>query len=272
MVELIKKKGDIKRVKTRIKGLDEAMEGGIPENHITLVCGTAGTMKSSVCFNIAYNEVLSGNTAVYFSLEQSYNSLMNHFVNMGYDISKINIINIDFNVSNIKKVISDIKQSRGGALLIADVGGLRKELKGTKVQQSGDWWNLMNNVLEMIKKEVNFSVFVFDSLNALYTLSNLENPRTKLFYIFESLKNLDTTTFLISEMPLDRSKFSEYGVEDFLSDGVITIRLIERYRKVTREISIVKMRATDCNTDVFTLEYNPKSGFSALYGGKPPLV
>jgi hypothetical protein len=42
-------------------------------------------------------------------------------------------------------------------------------------------------------------------------------------------------------------------------------------RKVDRNISVVKMRATKVNTDIFTLEF--KNGkFGALYGGKTPLV
>lgn len=272
MVQLIGKKEDIKRVKTYIKGLDDAMEGGIPAGHVTLISGTAGTMKSSVCFNIGYNEAIQGKTAVYLSLEQSYESLLNHIINMGFDLSKINLIKIEFNLASIKKAVSEIKKSKKGSFIIADVAALRKELKGTKAQQSGDWWNLINNILTAIRKEIDYSIFVLDSLDALYTLSNFEDPRTKLFYIFESLKNLDTTSFLISEMPLDRSRYSKYEIEDFLSDGVIMIRLIERYRKVTREIAIVKMRATSCNNDVFTLEYSPGTGFKAMYGGKPPLV
>ena len=49
------------------------------------------------------------------------------------------------------------------------------------------------------------------------------------------------------------------------------MQLTERYRKVTREISIVKMRATKCNLDIFTLEYEDKK-FKAMYGGKTPVV
>ena len=57
----------VKRIKTYIKGLDENLQGGIPEGHIVLVCGSAGTMKSSVSFNILYNEVLNGKTAIYIT-------------------------------------------------------------------------------------------------------------------------------------------------------------------------------------------------------------
>ena len=45
----------VNRVKTYVKGLDEVMEGGIPEGSVVLVAGKPGTMKSSFAFNILYH-------------------------------------------------------------------------------------------------------------------------------------------------------------------------------------------------------------------------
>ncbi|UCF09195.1 MAG: hypothetical protein JSW28_00930, partial [Thermoplasmata archaeon] len=42
---------------TYINGLDKQLEGGIPEEHIVLIAGAAGTMKSSIAYNILYNNV-----------------------------------------------------------------------------------------------------------------------------------------------------------------------------------------------------------------------
>jgi circadian clock protein KaiC len=269
---LIEKKEDLKRVKTYIQGMDESMGGGIPEGSITLVTGTAGTMKSSLCFNILYNEVLNnGKIGLYITLEQSYISLLNQMINMNFDFSKIEVVIIGSDISEMKKKIQQIKESKKGTLIISDIGTLRKEVKDTRISSGGSWWNLIKNIIKRLKEECGLDLFVLDSLNALYVLSDFKNVRNELFYMFEFFRSLDVTIFLISEMPLDRSKYSMYEVEDFLADGVIMLRLIERYRKVTREISIVKMRATDCNIDIFTLEYDGRT-FKALYGGKPPLV
>ena len=63
--------------KTYIKGLDEELGGGIPEGHIILVSGTPGTMKSSVAYNILYNNIKSEDSVgVYVSLEQSRENLL----------------------------------------------------------------------------------------------------------------------------------------------------------------------------------------------------
>lgn len=269
--DLISQKGEIKRIPSYIQGLDEQMEGGIPEGSVTLIAGTAGSMKSSCTFNILFNEVIAGKVGLYLSLEQSYVSLLNHMINLGFDFSKVDVVVVGSDVSEMKTRIAEIKASQKGTLVISDIGTLRKEVKDTKIGASGNWWNLIKNILKKLKEDANCEIFILDSLNALYVLSEFRDVRTELFYIFEFFRELDMTSFLISEMPLDRSKYAEYGIEDFLADGVIMLRLIERYRKVTREVAIVKMRATKCNIDIFTLEYDGQT-FKALYGGKPPLV
>ena len=273
MEKIITKKDELKRMPLYIQGLDENIEGGIPEGHVTLVCGTAGTMKSSVCFNSVYNECVNkGKIALYISLEQSYVSLLNHIINMGYDLSKINILLIN-DLSNINSQLSQLKESKKGTIIFGDLGCIRKEIKDTKINTTANagWVNVIKNLVKKIKSDLGLDMFVLDSLSALYVLGKFENPRIELFFIFEFLRDLNITSYLVSEMPLDGSKYSEYGVEDYLSDGIIYIRLSQFRRAVVREISIVKMRSTSVNTDVFSLEF--KNGkFSALYGGQNPLL
>jgi circadian clock protein KaiC len=262
----------IARIKTYINGLDENMEGGIPSGHLNLVCGSAGTMKSSICFNILYNEAMrNGKTGIYFSLEQSAQSLLSHMQNMGYDLTKVNLVVIK-DLANLKKEIDQLKMSKRGSLIITDVGAIRKEIRDIKVTTANTGWlNVIKNVARKIKTEAALDLLVLDSLSALYVLSKFENPRIELFYIFEFIRDLNVTSFMISEMPLDNSRYSEYEVEDYLSDGIIYVKLSRFRRDVVREISIVKMRGTACNSDVFSLEYK-KGEFHAMYGGQNPLL
>ncbi len=266
--QLVKDKSQIKRVPMYISGLDENMEGGIPEGHVNLIAGTAGTMKSSVCFNVMFNEVKRGKIGLYISLEQSCNSLLNHMINVGYDLSQVNIFIID-DLGELDSAMTKSQISKG-ALVMADLGVIRKQIKQT-TNQTGGWFNAIKNIVKKLKETVGCDVFALDSLAALYVLSEFQNPRAELFYAFEFLRDLNITTFLISEMPLDGHKYGQYEVEDFLADGVIKLELVARQRKVTREISIIKMRKTSCNTDVFTLEAD-KGNFRALYGGQTALI
>ena len=261
-MDIIKSKKEIKRIKTYLNGLDENMEGGIPKGHIVLISGSSGTMKSSVSFNILYNEAVKGNIGVYITLEQSSASIIQHMVNMDFDLLKINLIILS-DISQIDKDLKSIKSSKKGSLIMADLGAIRKKVKDTKFSSSSDWLNAIKNLSAKIVQDTKCELFVLDSMSALYALSKFDDPRTKLFFIFEFLRELGLTSFLISETSPDKTKFTEFGVGEYLADGIIHLQLTERYRKVTREISIVKMRATNCNLDIFTLEYNDK-GFNAL--------
>lgn len=262
-------KHEIQRVKTYINGLDENIQGGIPEGHVSLISGAAGTMKSSVTFNILYNEAKNGTNGVYFSLEQSSESLVNHMVNMDYDFSKVDLVIVK-SLSEIASRAQEMRQDTGTLFLI-DIGTVRKEIRDVNSDNNKSWLNVVKNVTKKLAKEGNCKRFVLDSLSALYVLSRFENPRIELFHIFEFLRDLNMTSYLISEMPLDGSKFSEYEIEDFLSDAIIVIKLTPFRRQVVREISVVKMRTTACNNDIFSLEF--KNGqFYALYGGQNPLL
>lgn len=253
------------RIQTYIAGFDEQMEGGIPEGHLTLIAGTSGTMKSSLSFSILFNEVLKNKkTGIYISLEQSYQSILNHMMLLGMDLSMVNLVVIS-DISEIEEKIEEIKASPNGTLIMSDLGAIRKEIKEIKkFSANRDWLNVIQNIIKKIKEKASLDIFVLDSLSALYALSNFEDPRNRLFYIFETLRDLNVTAFLISEMPLDNSRYGEYGVEDYLSDGIIFLEMKRKDRKVVREISVVKMRSTNCNMNVFVLVYDAKYGFKAL--------
>ena len=262
--------GKINRIKTYIQGLDENLHGGVPEGQIVLLCGSAGTMKSSVAFNILYNGVLNGKTGVYITLEQSCDSLLKHMQNMQFDLSKINIERFE-EISKLNQVVSKVKSAKQGTLVISDLAAIRKKMTNIKFGASGNWLSAIKNLLTKLKSGAKCDLFVLDSMAALYVLSDFDKPRSKIFHIFEFLRDLGITSYILSEMPLDQSRFSGYEVEDFLADAIIYLQLTKRHRKVTREISVVKMRATDCDHNVYTLLYKDKK-FQAVFGGKTPLI
>jgi KaiC/GvpD/RAD55 family RecA-like ATPase len=269
LTRIISNKSEIKRVPLYVEGLDENMEGGIPEGHIVLISGSAGTMKTSMTFNVLYNEALRGRISIYCSLEQSYPSIIQQMINMNFDLTKINLIIIK-DLSEISIAISKLKAGKGG-LVIVDVGVVRKEIKDVKVADNKSWLNVIKNVVKKIKDECGCHTFCLDSLSALYVLSRFENPRIELFYFFEFLRDLEITSFLISEAQPQSGKYSEYEIEEFLCDGIIYLRLTAFRRNVVREISVVKMRSTTTNNDIFSLEFK-HNRFQALYGGQNPLL
>lgn len=260
MSELIEKKEDIKRIPLHVEGLDEQIEGGVPVGHLCLMAGHAGTMKSSTSFNCIFHEVASGKNTLYLSLEQSSTSLLNHMIGMGYDMSAINVVVLS-DVSKLDKCVEAVKENKG-TLIMSDVAAIRKQLGDIKsLGPQADWLSAIKNIVKKLAKNDACDIFVLDSLSAMYALSKIKNPRAELFYVFEFLRDLNLTSFLITEM--FGEQFGEYGVEDYLSDGIIKFAMVRDGRKVRREVSIVKMRATESNNDVFILDYKNKK-FRAL--------
>jgi len=69
-----------------------------------------------------------------------------------------------------------------------------------------------------------FDLIAIDSLEALYSLSHMENPRRELFHFFGFLRSLNATSLLISEVPSgSHAAFGRYD-EEFLADGILHLK------------------------------------------------
>lgn len=218
-----------RRIKTYVAGLDERMEGGVPAGYIVLLCGKAGTMKSSLAYNIVYN--LAKNRegkGIYITLEQNRKSLIGHMTKLGMADSSIKDM-----------VIKDLDD-----MVIIDMGKLRKETESTPNTEGINWVNSILTAIKNYKKMFGCDVLVLDSLAALYSLTEFKNPRSELFFFFEKLRDLDVTTFLISEILSKNDTFGVYEVEDFLADGIIHLDTDKDGKKVNLFLSVVKMRKT----------------------------
>jgi len=239
MPEIKKVKG---RVKTYVKDLDERMEGGVPKGYVVLVCGTAGSMKSSFTFNILYNAAKNENVkGLYVSLEQERGSLLRQMKKLG-----MNIKNVSHLVSLIE-LREPIKRGVGKETLF----------------KKGNWMDALLTQIQNYKKAIDFEILVIDSLDALYALTTIEDPRTEIFHFFRGLRNLGITTFIITEMPQSKKEFGKYDVESFLSDGIIHLAIERLGNTVGRFVNIAKMRETRHATDFFPLVVD-ENGFAII--------
>ncbi|TLZ56649.1 MAG: circadian clock protein KaiC, partial [Methanobacteriota archaeon] len=206
------------RVRTYIRGLDEQLQGGIPKGHVVLLAGKPGTMKSSVAFNMLYNNARNdGNGCVYVTLEQSRESLLENMTGLGMDIKGLE-----------------------SKLSVLDLALIRKKLKQLT---NKSWLEVFKMYVDNLDKSMDITILVIDSLPVLEVMAKFEDPRDDLFRFFEWLRELDITTFLIAEMEQDSDKFCQNG-EDFLSDGIVHLDLRRDDRQVNLFLSVVKMRKT----------------------------
>ena len=211
------------------------MEGGIPERHMILICGSAGTMKSTFAYSILYNEVSKENmNGLYITLEQSRENLLTHMEGMGMNTSVV-----------------------GEKLSVLDLSEIRRELwiehQDLYMQDQHMWMDFISRIVELIRTVENCKLLVVDSLNALYALVNFTNPRNELFMFFEKFRNLGMTTFFIAESKSEDTLCGEFGVEDFMCDGIIQMLMREEGDTFNRYIRCVKMRSSRLDTSYFPL-------------------
>ena len=220
----------VSRVRTYVRGFDDALGGGIPEGYVVLVSGAPGTMKSSFCYSIAYaNALQRGMKCAYVTLEQGKDLLLEQVREMGMADPKADEI-----------------------LSILDVGTIRKNL--SLLQAKGSWFDLFKMYAHNFVRTEGTRLIVLDSLDVLEVMAKFEDPRTDLFYLFEWLRGLGVTSLLIGEKPIDFSPTAPQRDEAYLADGIIHLGLhptSDVY--VQRRVRCVKLRSTKHETGYFAL-------------------
>lgn len=218
------------RYRTYVDGFDDSIGGGIPEGYVVLVSGAPGTMKSSMCYSIAYNNALQrGIKTAYVTLEQGKDLLLEHMASLGMEDPKA--------YENLS---------------ILDMGSIRKNL--SFIQTKGSWLDLFKMYANNFVKSEGTKLLVLDSLDVLEVMARFEDLRTDLYYLFEWLRGLGMTALLIGEKPLDFSPTGQLRDEAYLADGIIHLGLHHTSDVyVQRRIRCVKMRSTKHETGYFAL-------------------
>ena len=219
------------RVRTFVEGLDEILEGGIPRGHVVLIEGAPGTMKSSLGFSIivqnAVQEELHG---LYLSLEERASSLLKQVGGLGLPLK-------------VPK----------GSLVILDPR-TAKNLFGEKT----DWLASLQTAIGSIKEQRGLDLIVIDSLEALEILAKFKDRRREMYRLFEWLRDLGVTSFLVTERPdwlIAGHVLQGRWDEDFLADGVIHLRMhFVTDLTAQRRLRVVKMRGTKHETGYLAMD------------------
>lgn len=217
-------------VSTHVEGLDEVLGGGIPQGSVVLLAGTPGTMKTSLTYTILSHNANWGKSGLFLSLEEPAESLQAAMTNLG------------------------VPEPTNGRVYVIDLGILRQ---GFNVrEQSQDWLGI---VLRLIRQGIRghpYKLLAIDSLEALYALADMQNPRRELYHFFTSLKELGLTTIITAEAPFGSDVLTRHG-EDFLADGILYLRHVDLGdRAVQLRLRVVKMRMMKHLQGWFTMTHN----------------
>ena len=200
----------INRIKSGIPGLDSIIEQGIPDNDLILLSGTCGAGKTTfgLQFLCAHAKTEPG---IYVSFEET--------------------------IPQIKSI---------GKAFNWDVDKLEKQNKIRFLKYDPFKLEDIFEIIESNIREMKAQRIVIDSISSLgIYVRDPPELRRMILQVSNMLRKNNCTSILISEILTGKDSLSRFGVEEFVTDGVILLHNVLIAGEYRRGISIWKMRATD---------------------------
>ena len=207
-------KFSIERIPTGIEGLDGLIEGGFLKGEVILLAGNTGSGKTIFSVEFIYNGATKyGEKGVYVTFEEDEKTLKRNMARFGFDLDKLE-------QDGMAKVIG--LEAMKGAGLNANIEFILNTLKNLKAER-----------------------LVIDSLTAFLSANQEKFEYRTLMHIFyKVLKNLGCTTIMTCSIPTG-SKTLGLGIEEFISDSVLTLESVIREAELKTRFLIRKMRGTN---------------------------
>ncbi len=225
------------RVPTGIMGMDELIEGGLPEGRSFLVSGATGTGKSIFCTQYIYQGAVTyKQPGVYVTLDERPNLLREDMLSFGWDLRKLEDDNL----------IEIIDGS------VAKIG-----LPSEEQFAMPTGFDLDKLLLEIMRttRRIGAKRIVIDSIPALgFNYDNPNDIRKAVLKISYMLERTGVTSLLVSEIKEGDNVFSRFGVEEFVVDGVFMLHYLGLGTQSNRTLHIRKLRATHHSEDLHPIQ------------------
>jgi circadian clock protein KaiC len=211
---------------TGIRGLDEITGGGLPAGRPTLVCGGAGCGKTLLAIEFLVRGATEyGEPGVFMAFEETREELAENVASLGFDLKAL--------VAEKKLVLDYVYVDRSE---FEETG--EYDLEGLFIR--------LGHAIDSIKaKRV-----VLDTIEGLFAgLPNQGIVRAELRRLFRWLKEKGVTVIMTGER--GDGTLTRYGLEEYVSDCVISLdhRVVDQV--TTRRIRIVKYRGTTHGTNEY---------------------
>ncbi|HEX8312006.1 MAG TPA: circadian clock protein KaiC, partial [Chthoniobacteraceae bacterium] len=211
---------------TGIRGLDEITEGGFPAGRPTLVCGGAGCGKTLLAMEFLVRGATQYNEpGVFLAFEETGAELTENVASLGFDLAAL------------------VEQKK---LLLDHVHVERSEFEETGEYDLEGLFIRLGYAIDSIKaKRV-----VLDTIEGLFaSLPNHSIVRAELRRLFRWLKEKGVTVIMTGER--GEGTLTRYGLEEYVSDCVISLdhRVVDQV--TTRRIRVVKYRGTTHGTNEY---------------------
>lgn len=231
------KKGQRERCKTGIATLDMILNGGIPRGNTVLITGSCGTGKTTTSLEFLVHGALYGENSLFISVTEASEKLLE------------NLIPYEFFDENLLK---------RGKLIFIDMPAIYERLGLQKSEFSFEEIDLLVNALGDIVKELKIKRLVIDSVTSVcFQLKTEEKIRDFILKLGKKLSALRCTSLLVSEILPSQARYSTYGVEEAIADGIILMGNYERRGDLLRTLQVVKMRGTTHSRAKYVLDLTP---------------
>ncbi|RLI50535.1 MAG: ATPase [Candidatus Thorarchaeota archaeon] len=214
------------RVKTGIPGFDDLIAGGFLPGSAVMISGPTGSGKSIFGLQFLYYGASSlGEPGIFVTLESRPNEVRAAAQSFNWDVSTLE-----------KKglfIIVDAASNKAG-LPTSEKHALRRGFDTTALAEE-----IYNIVAESGARRL-----VLDSLSGLgIRFSEPSEVRTEVFRITSFLNELNLTSLLISDAGIHTPQ-SRAGVEQYVTQGLVLLRIHDDGPSLRRSLLVWKMRHT----------------------------
>jgi circadian clock protein KaiC len=215
----------LRKARTGIRGLDEITGGGLPAGRPTLVCGSVGCGKTLLAMEFLVRGATEFNEpGVFMAFEETGEELTDNVASLSFDL---------------KALVASKK------LLLDYVYVDRSEFEEGEYDLEGLFIRLGHAIDSIKAKRV-----VLDTIDGLFAgLPNHGLVRAELRRLFRWLKQKGVTVVTTGER--GDGSLTRYGLEEYVSDCVISLdhRVVDQV--TTRRIRVVKYRGTIHGTNEY---------------------
>ncbi len=204
---------DIPRLDIGIRGLDEMIQGGVPERSLMAVMGAAGTGKTTFGLQFLHHGVQNGERGVYITLEEDETAIRRAAIEKGWPFDEY---------------LDDDR------LAIVDLDPIEMANSLTSIRSE------LPRLIETFEADR----LVLDSVSLLEMMYNDQaKRRTDVFDFTKSLEDAGVTTMVTSEAS-DRDAYtSKHGIIEYLTDAVFVLQYVRTELRETRlAVEIQKIR------------------------------
>ena len=226
--------------KTGIEELDAQIGGGIPTGSTILMVGSSGSGKTTLAMQFLINGARNGERGVFFTITEPL-----------FKLTK-NMEGFEF---------YDKKLIESGMVNLIDLRIISERLGLDTEKYTVEDAAALLDVLKDIADELNVKRLVIDSITALcYRLQTKEMIRDFIFKLGSSLAAMKCTTFLTSEVPPRVFQYSQYGIEEFIADGIIFLGDVERKGDLIRTFQVIKLRGQAHSRTKLAMSISSRNG------------